>query len=75
VLVVFAGLLARAVVPDTLYGLVAVSLLTAGAYGALMLPLVLREPLGPYVRPRLSALGLTLRRAFRRADAPGGVGK
>jgi O-antigen/teichoic acid export membrane protein len=74
-LVVFAGLLARAVVPDTLYGLAAVSLLTAGAYGALVLPLALREPLGPYVRPRLNALGITLRRAFRRAPASGGVGK
>lgn len=74
-LAVLAGLLAHAVVPDTLYGLAAVSLLTAGVYGALVLPLALREPLGPYVRPRLNSLGLTLRRAFRRADAPGSVGK
>jgi O-antigen/teichoic acid export membrane protein len=74
-LAVPVGLLAQTVVPDTLYGLAAVSLLTAGAYGALVLPLALRDPLGSYVRPRLNSLGLTLRRAFRRADAPGGVGK
>ncbi|HEX6183913.1 MAG TPA: oligosaccharide flippase family protein [Pyrinomonadaceae bacterium] len=72
---VCAGLLARAVVPNTLYELAAVSLLTAGVYGALMLPLALREPLGTYVRPRLAPLGLTLSRAFRRAGAPGGVGE
>jgi O-antigen/teichoic acid export membrane protein len=72
---VIAVLLARVVVPNTLHGLAAVGLLTAGAYGALVLPLALREPLGAYVRPRLGSVGLTLRRAFRRADAPGGVGK
>jgi O-antigen/teichoic acid export membrane protein len=72
---VLAGLLAHAFVPDTLYGIAAVGLLTAGAYGLLMLPLALREPLGTYVRPRLGSLGLTLRRAFRRADASEGVGK
>jgi O-antigen/teichoic acid export membrane protein len=71
----FAGWLARAVVPDTLYGLAAVSLLTAGAYGALVLPLALRDPLGPYVRPRLNSAGLALRRVFRRADAQGSIGE
>jgi hypothetical protein len=70
-----AVVLARAVVPDTFYGLAAVSLLVACAYGALVLPLTLRDPLEPYVRPRLNSLSLMLRRALRRADAPEGVGK
>ncbi|MET0650791.1 MAG: oligosaccharide flippase family protein [Pyrinomonadaceae bacterium] len=72
---VFAGLLAHAFVPETFYGIAGVALLTACVYGALVLPLTLREPLGTYVRPRLGALGLSLRRALRRADASEGVGK
>jgi O-antigen/teichoic acid export membrane protein len=72
---VLAALLARAVVPDTFYRVAAVGALTACAYGALVLPLALRDPLGTYVRPRLAPLGLALRRTFRRAPAPGGVGK
>jgi O-antigen/teichoic acid export membrane protein len=75
VAVAFAGLLARAFVPDTFYGIAAVGLLAGGLYGALMLPLALREPLGTYVRPRLDSLLLTLRRTLRRADASEGVGK
>lgn len=70
-----ACLLALTFVPDTFYGLAAVGLLMACVYGALVLPLALREPLGTYVRPRLLPLSLALRRAPRRADAPEGVGK
>ena len=71
----FAGLLARAFVPESFYGVAFAGLLAGGVYGALVLPLALREPLGTYVRPRLAPLGLILRRALRRADATEGVGK
>lgn len=41
----------------------------AAIYASLMLPLALREPLGPYVRPRLDALRVRLlRRAVRGVD-------
>jgi O-antigen/teichoic acid export membrane protein len=74
-LVAFAGLLAQRFVPDTFYEVAAVALLAAAAYGAAVLPLALRDPLGVYVRPRLAPLGLMLRRAFRYAGAPGSLGE
>jgi O-antigen/teichoic acid export membrane protein len=62
-----SALLARHFVPDTVPALAAVTLLVGCAYLLVMLPLTRRDPLGVYVRPRLSlvrvrffrALGLT----------------
>ena len=51
-----AAFIAPRVAPGKLLGLVAGTLAAAGIYAGLMLPLSLREPLGPYVRPRLEAL-------------------
>ncbi len=62
-LVAAAWTVARVFVPQTFVGIVVVVSLSASVYGIVMLPLILREPLGTYVRPRLSALRIKFRRA------------
>ena len=64
-----AGAVAQVWVPDTLPALVAATLAAVSAYGILMLPLALRDPLGMYVRPRLAAF----RRIVLRSTAIGDV--
>jgi O-antigen/teichoic acid export membrane protein len=51
-----AAVVGRAWIPNTLPTLVLAALAATAAYGILMLPLALRDPLGTYVRPRLEAL-------------------
>ena len=51
--------------PNSIPTLILTTLVAAGTYGALMLPLALRDPLGMYVRPRLEKL---LNRILRRPD-------
>ena len=51
--------------PSSIPTLVLTTLVAAGTYGALMLPLALRDPLGMYVRPRLEKLR---NRILRRPD-------
>ena len=41
------------VAPGKLFAMVAATLGVGGLYGALMIPLALRDPLGVYVRPRI----------------------
>ncbi|MBC7933418.1 MAG: oligosaccharide flippase family protein [Rubrivivax sp.] len=60
-----AGVFAQRFVPDTFPSLASAAVLTASVYCAVMLPLILREPLGIYVRPRLSPLGVRFFRALR----------
>jgi O-antigen/teichoic acid export membrane protein len=43
-------------VPRSLPALVAITLASLAAYGALMFPFALRDPLGVYVRPRIETL-------------------
>jgi O-antigen/teichoic acid export membrane protein len=68
-LAVGAGLLSRQFVPDNFASLAAASILTAGAYTLVMLPVVWRDPLGAYVRPRLTPLTSKLFRVL-----PGSAG-
>ena len=49
-------------IPNSIPMLVLTTLVAAGAYGALMLPLALRDPLGLYVRPRLERIRKTILR-------------
>ncbi|MFL6253453.1 MAG: lipopolysaccharide biosynthesis protein [Pyrinomonadaceae bacterium] len=63
------ALLALNFTPAKFYQLSAVSLLTAGIYAAVMLPVALRDPLGSYLRPRLESLALRLRRVARTTNA------
>ena len=48
--------------PNSIPTLVISTLVAASIYGALMLPLALRDPLGMYVRPRLEKLRATILR-------------
>ena len=69
VVATLAVLVSDSWIPTTVPALVAATLLASGAYGALMLPLALRDPLGMYVRPRLE----TLRRIVLRQPVDTGV--
>ena len=57
---------ARLWTPNTFVRLSMASVLAVIAYGAVMIPLVLRDPLGPYVRPRIAAVRVRLREWFER---------
>jgi O-antigen/teichoic acid export membrane protein len=61
-----SGLLARQFVPDTFPTLAAASILAAVVYAVFMLPVVWRDPLGIYVRPRVSPLWIRFARALQR---------
>jgi len=60
-----ASALALGAGPRTLAGFGAAALAVALVYGVVMLPIALRQPLGTYLRPRLSALGRAGWRALR----------
>ena len=64
-----ALLVAKVFVPQNVLAIAATALLSAGVYGVVMLPLVFREPLGTYVRPRISAAGMRFRRVVFVRDA------
>jgi O-antigen/teichoic acid export membrane protein len=51
-----AGTVGQRWTPDSVPTLVVATLAAVAAYGAVMLPFALRDPLGLYVRPRLEAL-------------------
>ena len=61
----------RVFVPGTFLTIGLTTALVATGYALVMLPLILRDPLGAYVRPRLRTLGLIFRRKplVRDADA------
>jgi O-antigen/teichoic acid export membrane protein len=57
-----AWAVARVFVPQAFPAIAITALLSCGIYCLVMLPLVFREPLGTYVRPRISAARLRFRR-------------
>jgi O-antigen/teichoic acid export membrane protein len=59
-----AWVIARTFVPKTFLTLGLTASLSAATYTLVMLPVVLREPLGSYVRPRLSAARLRFRQVL-----------
>jgi O-antigen/teichoic acid export membrane protein len=61
-----AGAWGRRFAPDSFHALAATALIVGGTYLFVMLPVALREPLGTYVRPRLSTLASRLQRIFQR---------
>ncbi|MCA1593747.1 MAG: hypothetical protein LC754_14080, partial [Acidobacteria bacterium] len=63
-----AGTFARRFVPDTFPALAATALLACGIYFLVMLPVAWRDPLGIYVRPRLSRLTARLFRVLQRSS-------
>jgi O-antigen/teichoic acid export membrane protein len=65
VLVVGTGALARVWTPDTFFLLGLTAIFVGLVYAAVMFPLVLRAPLGLYVRPRLFPLRTRVFRALR----------
>jgi O-antigen/teichoic acid export membrane protein len=56
-------------VPQTFPAITITALLSGAVYGLVMLPLVLREPLGAYVRPRFSAALMRFRQVLLVRDA------
>ncbi len=64
-LIAAAAFTARLWIPETFMKLVATSIGVTMIYGAIMFPLLMREPLGSYVRPRIALL----RQRFIRKDA------
>jgi O-antigen/teichoic acid export membrane protein len=68
-LATLSGLLAQRFVPDTFPALAAAAVLTATVYALVMLPVVWRDPLGIYVRPRISPLWIRFARALRQGGA------
>lgn len=65
-LAVASGALARQFVPDTFHALAAASILTSVVYAIFLFPVVWRDPLGVYVRPRVAPLWLRFTRALQR---------
>jgi len=59
-----AWVVARVFVPQTFSAIAITALLSGAVYGSVMLPLILREPLGSYVRPRLSGAFLKFRQVL-----------
>jgi hypothetical protein len=68
VLALCAGAAARMWTPNTLPLLAATAMITALVYAAAMFPLMLRNPLGIYVRPRLFPIRARLFRTLRAID-------
>jgi O-antigen/teichoic acid export membrane protein len=64
VLVSGAGVLARIWIPDTYVLIALTAVVVSLVYAAAMFPLVLRAPLGQYVRPRLSPIKMRFYRAL-----------
>ena len=64
VIALCSGVAARMWTPNTLSLLAATATVTALIYLAVMFPLVLRDPLGIYIRPRLFPIGTRLFRAL-----------
>jgi O-antigen/teichoic acid export membrane protein len=61
-----AGAWGRSFAPESFQALAATAILAGGAYLLVMLPVALREPLGPYVRPRLSTIASRFSRVIQR---------
>ena len=68
VLALCAGAAARMWTPNTLPLLAMTATITALVYAAAMFPLMLRDPLGIYVRPRLFPIGARFFRTQRAID-------
>jgi O-antigen/teichoic acid export membrane protein len=68
VLALCAGAAARMWTPNTLPLLAVTATITALVYAAAMFPLMLRDPLGIYVRPRLFPIGARFFRTQRAID-------
>jgi O-antigen/teichoic acid export membrane protein len=60
ILALAAGGLAQRFTPNTFPKLAATTVVIAGVYAVVMLPIVWRDPLGQYVRPRLTPLATKL---------------
>jgi len=64
-----AWLVTRVFIPQTFPAIALTASVAAVVYGLIMLPIILREPLGIYVRPRLTALSMKFRRVPLVQDA------